>query len=229
MNQQAEDNQGYTSIHPAEPCYTQTEWGAFLSLVGFEGNIANAADLLETHSHVLGELSYETKKMIPGFKQPPFAFLADENAMDTVYRCVTGGEWLLLKKSWLEYLSQFDPDTAMLELKTKRGEVALRTTPRNWFRLATVEEFDHAEYDQNPPLGRMLPSQPDAFLDLSQAEYDADDMEYRALKRQIHYAKRHHLPEDLISQLNNRYIAASEVRAKKIPLRVSKENYFNLY
>jgi hypothetical protein len=82
--------------------------------------------------------------------------------------------------------------------------------PKEFFELSGVEETHHQLFGQ---MKGVQETKPPSSLSLN--EYDAQEIEYRALRWQIQYATDHKMSETTISTLRKRLDKAQEVRLQQ--------------
>ena len=111
---------------------------------------------------------------------------------------------------YIEELSEFDQD-AVLTFERVDGEIFFIGTPSEYFELCGIEEYSHgvdafAGYN-------LSESNP---LSMSMAKYDSQDHEFKALGRQVKYAKQNGFHQEAIQILEQRQKAAIQYRGKEV-------------
>lgn len=105
----------------------------------------------------------------------------------------------------LRHWGQKPPDEPV-RLWTARGEFLMRVSPRDWFRLAGVEETHHAI-----SLRRQL-LRVEAFPARSLAEYHAREVEFQAMEFKVAFAEERRLPIAVRSRLRSIRAGAARLR-----------------
>ena len=210
----------YDYIGPSQRLYSREEWKSWLNqpeVIEGNNNIDNAARLMEIHTQVMDEVTQQIiAEGLKNFTPPDTHILINEKKADGALACTDDGRSVLIKKSVLEQISQIEPEGAdSITAKNRKGDVLFEGTPADFIRLATVEETDHADFDQNPPATILIPAEKEDPQSLTLAEYDATDIESRALERQLSYAQQHSMSQHIISHLQARISLKNLIRAQK--------------
>ncbi len=209
-DEQIQSSSESNAFGPLQELNTPLEWSDWLhaNAKGFKGNLTNAGLLMSEfvagRNYVIDKLN---SKNLKGFERPKVVILTDDFAAPSPIGSALGGHASFVKQSFLEEYSLLDM-YATTTVTRADGEVAFHGTIPDMFRLAGVEETHHGVFEQ---IKKDIPSGVNP-LSSSIAEYDAKEIEYRALKWQIRYAKEHHLPEHTINRLKERLEAARTIR-----------------
>ena len=208
---------------PSRELTTAQEWQDWLSsnLPDFKGNYENAGLLMASltigRNYVIDKLS---SRGLKGFEKPKVVILTQDSATSSPIGSALGGHVQFVKRSFIEEYSQLDMSAKASVTRTD-GEIAFIGTVPDMFRLAGVEETHHGIFEQ---INKDIPPGVDP-LSSSMAEYDAREVEYRALRWQIRYAQEHNLPQHTIDKLKERLASAKQVRIdlKNAQVKIASE------
>jgi len=194
---------------PGRELTIQAEWKQWLenTFENFEGNLDNAALLMtaftQVKSYVFEKL---TTRGLKDFQRPHTIILLDDVAIPVGE--VEKGKYVYIAKKYLGEMSQNDMQRETTVTRPE-GAIAFQGLIPDLFRLDGVEETHHAAYHQTKTNVEPLLDP----ISTPMEEYDAREIEYRALKWRVRYAEEQKMPEVTVNLLRKRLEAANTVRA----------------
>lgn len=189
--------------------FSLEQWETWVNanLESFEGSKNNAARLLYETTTGMKWLNEKLKtKGLSDLKMPTLVVLTKEEGPHPIGH--TSG-FVYIKQSFLEEYSNLSM-TDTYTVTRADGEVAYQGMIPSLFRLAGVEECHHEIFEQYKGRQKGIDS-----LAQSIAEYDAQNIEYQALRMQLRHALEQNMNSMTITKLEDRIEKAGEIRKQE--------------
>jgi len=183
------------AILPNERQTKISDWKRFIrrNIPDFKGDINSAAKLMFAYQKGSDYIYNKFSPRFGEFERPDIMILVNESKVGpSPFGAIGESNKIYVKKSFLEMNSDFETNS-WSSIKTQNGELCFEGRPKDVFEVTGVEETDHRLFMQ---IKGVQKTEPPTSLPL--AQYDAQEIEFRALRWQLQYAVENQLPEQSI-------------------------------
>ncbi len=199
------------TIGPGDELNTAESWSSWLTefFPTFEGNFETAgllmASFTEGKKYLLDTLR---TRGLTNFVVPAVLLLLQDSATHSPMGSQLDAGCIFVKLSFLQEYSLLDP-SVVRTITRADGEHVFTGTMIEFFGLAGVEETHHFIFEQIKNISSPVIDP----LQVTVAEYDARENEYRALLWQLRFARKKNMRDSVCIKIRERLEAARIVRS----------------